>query len=189
MDDVIITLFLGEIKRNCEFALIAYEDILKYSQSIKPGDYNTLNRLWLSLELFLIAFANISKILWPSRSNRCSKCKFQPELPQDMLGRRQKLRTILSIEESSPLAFRTFRNYFEHYDNELERWVKKSQSKIIVDSNIGPIESIDLNPKNPIAYMRHFDQYKCILYFRGKEFDIKQAVLIVSDLLNKTLIL
>jgi hypothetical protein len=189
LEDVIITLFLGEIRRNCEFALTAYEDILKYSQSIKPGDYKTLNRLWLSLELFLIAFANVSKILWPSKCNRCSKCKFLPELPQDMLARRQKLKTILSIEESSPLAFRTFRNYFEHYDSELERWVKKSESKIIVDSNIGPIESIDLNPNNPRAYMRNFDQYKCILHFRGKEFDIKQAALIVRDLLNKTLIL
>lgn len=186
---MIITLFLGEIKRNCEFALIAYEDILKYSQSIIPGDYKALNRLWLSLELFLITLANVSKILWPSKSNNCGKCKFQPELPQDMLARRQKLKTILSIEESSPLAFRTFRNYFEHYDSELEHWIKKSGSKIIVDSNIGPIESIDLNPKSPMAYMRNFDQSKCILHFRGKEFDIKQAALIVRDLLNKTSIL
>jgi hypothetical protein len=183
--DATKTLLIGEIQRNCEFVLIAYEDIVRYSQSMQPGDSKTLNRFWLSVESFLISLANISKILWPSRSDKCNKCGFQPELSQEVSTRRGDLRTILSIDGSSPLKSRKFRNHFEHYDFRIEELAKESGNKIIIDSNIGPIESVILNPNEPKTFMRNFDQYTSILHFGGEKYDVKQVVVAVNDLLNK----
>ena len=58
-------LFRGEILRNCDFALLAYGDMMKYSQ-FSYGEKARVDRLWLSVESFLIVVANVSKILWPS---------------------------------------------------------------------------------------------------------------------------
>ena len=67
MDNQIRTLFIGEIQRNCDFALVAYGDMMRYAQ---PTDKETFDRFWLSVEMFLITVSNIAKILWPSRQNK-----------------------------------------------------------------------------------------------------------------------
>lgn len=95
----------------------------KYMQ---PTDKETLDRFWLSVESFLIAVANISKILWPSHPSKCNKCNFQPELSPEISARRQDLLTVLDINNSSPINSRKFRNYLEHYDFRMEELAKKS---------------------------------------------------------------
>jgi hypothetical protein len=52
------TLFMGEIQRNCDFALVAYGDMTKY---IQPTDKETLDRFWLSA--LLIIFIIILDVL------------------------------------------------------------------------------------------------------------------------------
>jgi hypothetical protein len=94
---------MGEIQRNCDLALVAYGDMTK---NIQRTDKETLDRFWLSAESFLIAVANISKILWPSRPSKCNKCTFQPELSPEVPIRRQDLRTILDVDNSSPINSR-----------------------------------------------------------------------------------
>lgn len=59
-------LFVGEIQRQCNFALIAYEGMKTSLNEMKPGDSNELDNFWYSVQSFLVAVANISKIIWPS---------------------------------------------------------------------------------------------------------------------------
>jgi hypothetical protein len=185
LEDAIRTLLIGEIQRNGEFALLAYGDFINYLGSMKTGDSHLLDRFWFSVESFLIAVANISKILWPSRPNRCVKCGFQPDVPSDVSARRQDLRKFLTLDDSSPIASRKFRNHFEHYDFRIEEWAKKAQTKGIIDSNIGPPTSVIIHPPNKYAYMRNFDPSKFILHFRDEEYEIKPVVTAIQDLLNK----
>ena len=137
---------------------MAYDDMVKYSHSMKAGDNKTLNRFWISVESFLVASANISKILWPSRPDKCSNCKFQPQLPHDVSTRRENLRTLLSLDDSSPIKSRRFRNHFEHYDNRIEEWTKEYENKIIIDSNIGPVDLVLIGEERRTFFMRNFDQ-------------------------------
>jgi hypothetical protein len=54
----------------------------------------------------------------------------------------------------------------------------------IVDSNIGPIDSVVSGANNVV--MRHFDTDKFVLRFRDEEYSINQVVTVVRDLLDKT---
>jgi hypothetical protein len=112
-------LFLGEIHRQCNFALIAYEAMKTSILIMEQGDNKELDHFWYSVQSFLVAVANISKILWPT-----APCGLV--VPPDLGARRDNLRTLLSIDESSILKSRTFRNHFEHYDFRIEEWAKKT---------------------------------------------------------------
>jgi hypothetical protein len=168
---------IGEIKRNCDLALLAHKDILKYLGSMKPGDKETLDRFWLSVESFLITVANTSKILWPSPP-------IGSDLPTEVSSRRESLRGLLSVDDSSPLKHKKFRNHFEHYDFRIEKYAKDYENLTIIDSNIGPIDSVFSGANNVI--MRHFDTDKFVLRFRDEEYSINQIVTAVNDLLEKT---
>lgn len=168
---------IGEIQRNCDLALLAHKDILKFLDSIKPDDKETLDRFWLSTESFLITVANISKILWPSPP-------IGSELPPEVSSRREALRELLSVDDSSPLKQKKFRNHFEHYDFRIEKYAKDYEDITIVDSNIGPIDSVVSGANNVV--MRNFDTDKFVLRFRDEEYSINQVVTAVRDLLDKT---
>lgn len=168
---------IGEIQRNCDLALLSHKDTLKYLGSIKPGDKETLDRFWLSIESFLITVANISKILWPSPP-------IGSELPTEVSSRREALRALLSVDDSSLLKQKKFRNHFEHYDFRIEKYAKDYENTTIVDSNIGPIDSV-VSGRNSVI-MRHFDTDKFVLRFRDEEYSINQVVTAVHELLDKT---
>jgi hypothetical protein len=166
---------VGEIQRNCDFALLAYNDMVRCLDSMKPGDKKILDRFWLRVESLLISVANISKILWPS-----------PGSSTEVYSRRAALRTHLSVDDTSPIKSKTFRNHFEHYDTRIEEWAKEYFNKIIIDSNIGPIDSVIISVNGTLYYMRNFDPHKFTLHIRGEEYDINKVMTAVKELLAKT---
>jgi hypothetical protein len=154
----------------------------KYMQ---PTNKAGLDRFWISAELFLMAVANIAKILWPSRPNKCGKCEFQPELPPEVSTRRQQLRTILDVDDSSPINSRKVRNYFQHYDERIEKLAKRNK-ELIFDSNIGNTEYIISNSGDSISLRRNFDSSNQTLYIGDEPYNVTQVLNAVQELLNKT---
>ncbi|MGA9150628.1 MAG: hypothetical protein WBZ36_08620 [Candidatus Nitrosopolaris sp.] len=142
---------------------------------MKPDDKEVLDRFWLSVQSFLITVANISKILWPSQ--QCGK---------EVSSRREALRILLSVDDSSPIREKEFRNHFEHYDSRIEQWAKDYEGKTIYDSNIGSIDSFVLGLNNTSFYMRNFEPYRFILHIGGQKYEINRVVAAVKDLLAKT---
>jgi hypothetical protein len=175
LENQIRTLLVGEIQRNCDFTLLAYDDMMKCLDSLEPGDKKTLDRFWLGVESFLISVANISKILWPPSGSTT-----------EVYWRRAALRIHLSVDDTSPIKSKEFRNHFEHYDTRIERWAKGYFNKKIVDSNIGPIDSVIIGANDTLCYMRNFDPYKFTLHLGGEEYDINQVMTTVKELLAKT---
>jgi len=115
-------LLVGEIHRNCDFAVLAYGDMVKYANAINNDE---VIRLRLSAESLLIAVANISKILWPTPPTPCKRCNFQPKPNLEMTSRRESLRKLLAVEDSSLIRSRKFPNHLEHYDERIEEWATK----------------------------------------------------------------
>jgi hypothetical protein len=152
LEKQIKTLLRGEIQRNCDFALLAHRDMIRCIESMKLDDKEVLDRFWLSVES---AVANISKILWPS-----------PQCGIEVSSRREALRTLLSVDDSSPIKEKEFRNHFEHYDSRIENWAKHYESKTIYDSNIGSIDSVILGVSNIILYAQLRSVQICPLYRR-----------------------
>jgi hypothetical protein len=153
-------LFVFELTRQCQFTVLAWEDMQRHMQNAE-GD-----RFWYSVQNFLIATGNISKVLWPS--------------DKSSQGRGAQLRQLFQVPATSPLEPRNFRNHFEHFDERLETWFSSVGSSQFVDSNIAPAGSI-VGPR-PTAYLRNYDPTAQILSFRGDTYHFLTVVQAVTQL-------
>ena len=163
MDKSILRIFQREVERQCWFAIIATQDLQRSLQA------QEMDRIWYSIQSFLIAAGNVSKLLWPST----------PQIPE----RADELKKSLVIAETSPLAPRSFRNHFEHFDERLEKWAISSKKRNFVDSNVGPtgmISGID-----PEDYLRNFDTTKNTVTYRGDEYYVQPMVEAIIELHKK----
>jgi hypothetical protein len=163
MDKNTLRIFQLEIERQCGFAITAVQDLQKALQA--PD----MDLIWYSIQSFLVAAGNVSKLLWPSSAH--------------ILDRAKELKNSLGVDDSSPLAPRTFRNHFEHFDERLEDWATSSKRKNFVDSNVGPsgmISGID-----PEDYLRNFDTTKNAVTFRGDEYNLKPMIDAIVELHEK----
>jgi len=160
METHVLRIFQREIERQCKFAIIAAEDMYKALQ-IADTD-----RLWYSIQAFLVAAGNVSKLLWPS----------SPQIPE----RAEELKKSLGVSEDSPLVPRTFRNHFEHFDERLENWANTSKRQNFVDSNVGPTGMI--SGIEPQDYLRNFDPSKATVTFRGDEYQLQPIVNAILEL-------
>ncbi len=179
MDKMLLWIFQSEVERQCDFALIAAQDLEGSLQSMgavgKAEDpiahmKYCMNRLWYSVQALLVAVGNISKLLWPSK-------ELLPE-------RGAELRTSLSVGEDSPLEPRTFRNHFEHFDDRLEQWATSSERCNLFDSNVGPsgiklVEGLNIQPAD---YLRNFDTTNFAVTFRGDVYHLHPLIDAISDL-------
>jgi hypothetical protein len=151
MEPFVTKVFLSEIVTQCDFALRAM-DLLRRSLAAK----DTRGVFW-SAQALLGATGNVSKLLWPSAT------KYS--------GRGNELREALGVSDDSPVAPRTFRNHFEHFDERLDQWAAKSKRHNFVDSNIaglGAIGGID-----PEDFLRNLDPTTLNLSFRGDSYDLR----------------
>jgi len=150
METRLLRIFQREVERQCRFAIVASEDM---EQSLATEDND---RLWYSVQAFLVAAGNISKLLWPPR----------PALPQ----RAEMLRKSLSVKGDSPLKPRCFRDRFEHFDEHLEQWAKSSRSGAFIDSNVGPAGRI--KGASEKDYLRNFELATWTVTFRGDSYHL-----------------
>src|SRR5690242_16683927 len=92
------------------------------AQRLEAPD-NDIVETWSSIQSILVATANVSKILWPSTKYK---------------ARGERLRQALGVEDSNILSGRKFRNYFEHYDEQVDDWFKNQSSAVYIDLAMNP---------------------------------------------------
>ncbi|MCM3573273.1 hypothetical protein M3172_08705 [Mesobacillus subterraneus] len=157
MDKMVLRIFQREVQKQCEFALTStmyINDFFKNDSSAHN------NQLWYFVQNFLISTANVSKLLWGSKST---------------IAMRQVLRESLGVDEDSPLKIRDFRNHFEHYDERVERWASSSTNRNFIDSNIGPIRAFG-NAFNQEDFFRNFDPELMAITFQGQTYELQPIV-------------
>src|SRR6266566_1966315 len=120
--------FLGEIEYQSQFAARAAEQLKTCTEKSDPIG------IWSAVQSILIAAANVSKILWPTRPRSGP--------------RGAALRALLAIEGSNALSDRKFRNHFEHYDERIEDWLSSTHSVTYTDPIIG----------SPPGFLRDFPE-------------------------------
>jgi len=166
METMVLRIFQREVERQCRFGLMAVEDV---KQALQTPD---MDLLWYSIQSFLVAAGNVSKLLW----------KTTPRLPE----RGAELRASLSIGDDSSLEPRAFRNHFEHFDERLEKWAISSERRNFADSNVGPegmIQGID-----PRDLLRNFDTTNFAVTFRGDLYHLQPMAEAIGDLWQKAAI-
>jgi hypothetical protein len=153
LDKMLLRLFCHEVERQCTFGLMASDDL-------RAAIQGPVDRIWFSIQNLLVAAGNVSKLLWPPR----------PRIP----NRGEELRKVLGVPDDSPLAPRTFRNYFEHFDERLEEWATSSDRKNFVDSNVGSpgmIARVDSGD-----FLRNFDTTTFAVTFRGDTYPLQPNI-------------
>ena len=177
LDPWLLKVFLRQLARQCEFAILAFEDMEGVLQQMQAHDCSVRDgqaRFWASVQNLLVAAGNISKLLWPPR----------PLIPD----RGEQLRQILSVSDESLLKSRSFRNHFEHFDERLEEFflVIPTHKRNFIDSNISPggIGSL-MSGVSQDHVLRHYDQVAKTLTYRNDVFQLGPVMQIIRDLLAK----
>jgi hypothetical protein len=152
-------LYLREIDTQCSYARFALGDAEEQLN-------RDIRRFWYSIQAFLIAVANISKIMWPAA------------LYSD---RGNRLRERLSISEHSCLKSRSFRNHFEHFDERVQHWFDSPRPPGFADFCIGGDDSFGGGLGKP-HYMRNFNPTTYTLYFQGEEYHLRPVIAALKEL-------
>jgi hypothetical protein len=153
--------FFWEIRKQSEIAAKAFESV-----AAKPEPVD----LWPSIQLFLGAAANISKLLWGSGRNAKAAA-----------ASRVSLRSALGVSDDSDLRGRTLRDHFEHVDERVDDWWDRGAEvggRSMINYNDAPIEAIR-NVVPDLAedeLFRHFDRDTNTLRFWADVLELEPLV-------------
>lgn len=142
----------------------------KASERLKVASDNSDKlEVWSSIQSILGATANVSKILWPIR--------------HQYKERGVRLRQILKVQDNNILSERKFRNYFEHYDEQVDEWFKNHDGGVYIDLSMNPsLNSIwgDLPPQGN----RGYNSFNNSVVFRGETMDLNEVLDALGRLLE-----
>lgn len=176
MDEHAQSVYLGEVERQCAFALGALGHLNRVLQLLQSGDLRepgahqfAQSEVFRSIHSFLTHASNVSRLLWPPGSSRVRE------------ERGEILRRALNIADGDhPLKSRRLRDHLEHFDERLDDWQRSSSRRNFVQDNIGPwglIAGIDEGD-----VMRWYDQVAKRVIFRGESFDLQALATAIDTL-------
>ncbi len=161
--------FVCEIKKQCEFAFIAYDEFQKIlkNHNLSKNKEPPFLECWFYLQAFLIADANISKIFAPN-----------PNKPQ-YAQRGKELLELIPLGHEFNSGSRQLRNKFEHFDEYAEDMLQDSRIPFI-DSNWGDKDGF-LNTDSSM-YMRHFNPATREITFLNQSFKFEDRLNVIKKL-------
>lgn len=170
MDRQLLRIFQSELALQCQFVLLGAANL----NAALVGEISHM-RVWLALQEILVAAANISKLLWGSRTGRETE-RMKRE------ATRQPLRESVGISDDSCLRSPALRNDFEHFDERIEAWVKKDPQRIYIGRSIGPPQSIVIEGGIPEQRFGNFDPSTAMATFWDTEASIQDIVTEVQQI-------
>ena len=160
MEKTLLRQFQIEVERQCQFAMIALQDM-------EEASANSDGRLfWYSIQGLMVAVGRISRLLWPP----------DPLFPK----RGAELRESLGVGEDSPLRALEFVEHFEHFDKRLETWYVTSEQRRFFDSYTEPLDV--LAETAPGDRFRGFQTEKNAVLFHGQTYELEPVSRAVEDL-------
>ena len=160
MEKQLLRQFQREVERQCQFVMIALQDM-------EESSANSDGKLfWYSVQNFVVAVGRISRLLWPP----------DPLFPK----RGAELRESLDVGDDSPLRALGFVEHFEHFDKRLETWQVTSEHHRFFDSYTEPLDV--LAETAPEDRMRGFDTDNDAILFKGEAFELGPVSRAVEEL-------
>jgi hypothetical protein len=163
MEKVLIRHFQVEVERQCQFAMIALQDM----EEASANSDGTL--FWYSVQNLLVAVGRISRLLWPP----------DPIFP----NRGEELRETLGVGDDSPLRALEFVEHFEHFDRRLETWYVSSGQHRFFDSYTEPLDV--LADTAPTDRFRGYDRENAAVLFHGEAYELGPVSRAVEELQAK----
>lgn len=149
------------------------ETLLNKTHSVLH-DVESLNNIWKNgnhdckyddviLDLFqniILNAAGISRFFWPSKNAGIYKI------------RAEKLREVYNVSDISVLKNRDMRNLIEHFDENLDDFLKEFISGIVMPKYVGPIDYVD----DKRTFFRAYFYDKQIFKMLNVEYEIKPII-------------
>ncbi len=159
-EQILIRHLQMEVERQCQFAMIALQDLEEASNN---GDGRLF---WYSVQNLLVAVGRISVLLWPA----------DPRFPDT----RAELRESLGVGEDSPLRSQEFLRHFERLDERLEGWYATSEERRFFDSYTRPLDV--LGETAPVDRFRGYDRESETILFHDEAYDLGPVAQAVEEL-------
>ena len=160
MEKTLLRHFQIEVERQCQFAMIALQDM----EEASANSDGTL--FWYSVQNLLVAVGRISRLLWPP----------DPLFPK----RGAELRDSLGVGDDSPLKALGFVEHFEHFDKRLETWYAKSEHRRYFDSYTEPLDV--LAETAPEDRFRGYETDKNAILFHGETYELGPVTSAIEEL-------
>ena len=150
MEKALLRHLQTEVERQCQFAMIALQDI-------EEACANSDGKLfWYSVQNLMVAVGRISRLLWP---------------PDSLFPKRgAELRESLGVGGDSPLRALEFVEHFEHFDKRLETWYANSEHRRYFDSYTEPLDV--LAETAPGDRFRGYETEKNAILFHGQTYEL-----------------
>ena len=191
MDDFLKVVYVGEIKKQCEFGLAAVKYLNHALQQIHNRDLGREEQQFYHSEVFrqihslLTHASNVSRMFWPplpkQKQNETEQDYENRLLKIDKVVRGRVLKDEYGLNDHNPLKNRALRDHLEHYDERLDHWRNNSVNRIIVSDTIGPPNAV-VGPAES-EMMRWFDPTRNIFKFRGEEYNLQGIASSIDQLL------
>jgi hypothetical protein len=163
METSLLRQFQREVERQCQFGMIALQDMDEAST-------NSDGKLfWYSVQGLLVAVESISRLLWPPNS--------------DVSERGAALRENLGVGENSPLKPRDFVERFLRYDESLEEWHESSEHRRFFDSYTEPLDVLAETP--PEDRFRGYQLERNALLFHSETYELAPISQALEELQRK----
>jgi hypothetical protein len=163
MEKTLLRHFQIEVERQCQFAMIALQDM----EEASANSDGTL--FWYSVQNLMVAVGRISCLLWPPDSH----------FPK----RGAELRESPGVGEDSSLRALEFVEHFEHFDKRLETWYMNSEHRRFLDSYTEPLDV--LAETAPGDRFRGYETEKNAILFHGQTYEIGPVSRAVEELQAK----
>jgi len=160
MEKTLLRQFQIEVERQCQFAMIALQDM----EEASANSDGTL--FWYSVQNLMVAVGRISHILWPP----------DPLFPE----RGDELRESLGVGGDSPLRALEFVEHFEHFDKRLETWYATSEQRRFFDSYTEPLDV--LAETAPVDRFRGYETQKNAVLFHGQTYELGPVSRAIEEL-------
>jgi hypothetical protein len=163
MEKTLLRHFQIEVERQCQFAMIALQDM----EEASADSDGTL--FWYSVQNLLVAVGRISRLLWP---------------PDSLFPKRGvELRESLGVGEDSPLKALEVVEHFEHFDKRLETWYANSEHRRFFDSYTEPLDV--LAETTPGDRFRGYETEKNAILFHGETYELGPVTRAIEELQGK----
>src|ERR1700722_15995267 len=146
MDFILEHLMTQEAHTQARHALLAWQDV--FSANANRADPEWIDRVWMGLQSFATASANLSKLFYPPR------------------GRTRGLDRVFGQVNLNPIKDRAFRDHFDHFDERIEQWVR-ARGGTVQDRAIRQEADVGMEP--PPDQLRLFDPVAKRLVMRSQD--------------------
>jgi hypothetical protein len=178
VDELLCSIYMVEIRFQAKIAANAMREIERLARHRFRGRIREQTErmfgLWTEIHSFLAAVGVISKILWPVKAEKARR--------NDAL----KLRAMLGVDGSSPLADRRVRDAMEHIDERMAKWYEQNKGRKLAGWKI----TANGEPADPnLTSLREFNQDTLKFRTYDAECDLRGLNQAAQNCANRILVL